>query len=304
MVTEAAKKPHISPSAIDTYNKCPEMWRRRYIEKDIIPPGIAMLRGTGVHKGAEENFRQKIESKKDLPRKEIIDHAVAGYESKIKLEGVELKADEKAAGKKIAIGKGKDSVVSLAGLLADEVAPGIQPASVEEEIRIVMDDCDRDLLGYLDLTTVDKTIDELKTSSKSQWKSKAGTTTQFIMYSLMHLAKHGELPADFRIHELVNTKKPKYNFIDGIHFGQADFEPLVRRINATLKGISAGFFPPATPGAWWCSKNFCGYWDTCPYVNSERKAAAAAPDKKKTNVGILDKTPGIVHFMRKGKKAK
>jgi hypothetical protein len=36
------------------------------------------------------------------------------------------------------------------------------------------------------------------------------------------------------------------------------------RITVAAKSIETGLFPPSTDG-WWCSKKWCGYWDTCPY---------------------------------------
>ena len=277
-------KPHISASSIDTYNRCPEQWRRRYVEGHKIPPGIALIRGTAVHKGAEHNFKQKIESKVDLPKQEVIDVSCSTFEDVIRNEGLELTLDQRAEGRDKVIGKAKDSVAALTGLLSDEVAHDIQPVAVEEEIRIKLPNATRDLLGYLDIRTQDS-IDDIKTAGKSKWASEAGTHTQFILYSLMYKAKTGTDPGRVNIHELVSGGKPKYNKVS-IKFSTDDYEPLVRRINATLKGIDGGFFPPATPGAWWCSPNSCGYWVTCPYVNSGRKAAYDS--QKKSAAGIAD----------------
>ena len=54
------EKPYISPSQLNTFENCGEAYKRRYLDKEIIPPVVAALRGTGVHRGAEMNFVQKI----------------------------------------------------------------------------------------------------------------------------------------------------------------------------------------------------------------------------------------------------
>ena len=65
-MTEKKKRP-ISPSQIDMFSRCGEQYRRRYIEKDRLPPGVAMIRGRGVHEGVAENMRQKRHTYCDLP---------------------------------------------------------------------------------------------------------------------------------------------------------------------------------------------------------------------------------------------
>ena len=70
---------HISPSMLGLFSRCQEAFRRRYIEGVKLPPGIAACIGTGMHKGAEANHRQKIESGVDMPLGDIQDAARDGY---------------------------------------------------------------------------------------------------------------------------------------------------------------------------------------------------------------------------------
>ncbi len=57
---------HLSASQLSRFTRCAEMWRRQYIEGDIVPVGAAAHIGQAVHKAAEINFRQKIQSHTDL----------------------------------------------------------------------------------------------------------------------------------------------------------------------------------------------------------------------------------------------
>lgn len=281
-VAEQPKKPYISPSQLNTFENCGEAYRRRYIEKEIIPPGVAALRGGGVHKGAEMNFKQKIESKIDLPKQEIVDRAVAEFEGRMKLEGLFLDAESAAIGKDIVVGKEKDTTVRLAGLFADEVAPVYQPTAVEEKIRIELPDSPRDLLGILDLTATIVTdpargegLADYKTGKKTKSQSEFDGSPQLTLYDLAYRAKRGKAPDFIRVEQLIDTKVPKRVLTETTRT-VADMKPAIARVNAMISGLEKGAFMPANPGSWNCSPRWCGYFATCKFVNSERKAAAAA----------------------------
>ena len=69
---------------------CPERYRRRYVNQEIVPPGISLIRGTSVHKGAEHNHRQKIKSHIDLKKKEILEIVDAEFDNRKNKEGFML----------------------------------------------------------------------------------------------------------------------------------------------------------------------------------------------------------------------
>lgn len=269
-----SEKPYLSASQVSMYGRCPEQYRRRYIEKDIIAPGAAMIRGTAVHAGAEHNFTQKVKSGSDLPVNEVVERAVDAVEQKVKHEGIELSEEEKSHGKTAVVDGIKLAAASLSVVMMKEVAPAIQPIGVEEKVRIELPEATRDLLAVLDIRTP-KTVEDFKTTARSKGKAAWEGDTQMTMYALTFRALTGKDPESVRVHELVNTKVPKAVTHD-LAFGIADYNPLVRRVNATLKGIESGNFPPTASGSWWCSPKWCGYWSSCPYQNAERAAAAEA----------------------------
>lgn len=282
-VTEPVnKKPYISPSQLNTFENCGEAFRRRYIENERIPPGAAALRGGGVHKGAEMNFKQKIESKVDLPKQDIVDRAVAEFEGRMKLEGLFLDAESAAIGKDIVVGKEKDTTVRLAGLFSDEVAPVYQPTAVEEKIRIELPESPRDLLGILDLTATIVTdpsrgegIVDYKTSKKTKSQGEFDRSSQITLYDLSYRAKRGKAPDFLQIEQLVDLKTPK-RVTNVTTRTPSDFKVAIARVNSMISGLEKGVFMPASPGAWNCSERWCGFARTCPYFNSEREAAARA----------------------------
>ena len=263
---EEEKRKHISASQLSTFELCGEAYRRRYIEGTIIPPGIALIRGSGVHAGAKVNFTQKKDSHKDLPKKDIIDASVAGLEDATK-NGVLLTENEESIGAKNVLGKTKDEVATLSGIFADDIAPKYQPAFVEEKQRITLTE-DYDLVAIMDLADVDEIIVDLKTSGKKKNQSEVDSSEQLSIYSLVYKAKTGHLPKQVRLETLVNKKKPEAQMLKSTRQMQ-DLQIVVNRLNVMLDSIKKGVFVPCNPGSWKCNQMYCGYYNTCPYVKNK-----------------------------------
>lgn len=275
------KKAYISPSQLNTFENCGEAYRRRYIEKEIIPPGVAALRGGSVHKGAEMNFEQKIESRVDLPKDQIVERAVAEFDARMKAEGLFLDPEAQARGKAIVVGEEKDTTVRLAGLFSDQVAPVYQPTAVEQKITIELPESPRDLLGIIDLTATlvadparGEGIIDYKTGKKTKSQGEFDTSAQITLYDLAYRAKRGKAPDFLQVEQLVDLKSGPKRVVNTTTRSVADFKPAVARVNAMISGLEKGAFLPANAGAWNCSPKWCGYFGTCQFVNSERRAAA------------------------------
>lgn len=270
------EKPHLSPSQLDMFSMCGEAYRRRYIMGHIIPPGIALVKGTAVHFGSETNFKQKVKSRVDLPAKQIIEASVANLEGRIKAEGLILTDEEQTIGKKNVVGTCKDSTVLLADLFAREVAPLYQPKHVENKVRLVLPNSERDIVGIMDLDTEKDEVVDLKTGKAKKNQDYWDKSLQMTTYAALKKARDKKPPKKIIIEQLIHTGKsdPKRHVIETTR-SRPDFDVLAARMNAMNKAIKVGVFMPAPVGSWKCSPTYCGYWKTCVYVNSERKAAAA-----------------------------
>lgn len=274
------EKPYISQSQLTTYEKCGEIFRRRYIEKEKIPPGIAMLRGTGVHHGAKYNFQQKIESRKDLPVKDIVDVAVASLEFEMGKSGVILTTDEEGRGKSIVVAETKDSVAALAAVYSVEMAPEYQPVIVEERQRIILPTSTHDLLAIMDLADDKDRVVDIKCTSKKKTLNDAHTDEQLTFYALAFYAKTGKLPSEVRFENFVDRtlksgRKTERNLLISTRTAD-DCQSIISRINAMIIGLRKGVFIPAHSGSWWCSERFCGYARTCPYFIKPKGATQEA----------------------------
>lgn len=281
MTERAAAKgdrPHVSPSSLEMFFKCGEQYRRRYLEKEIIPPGFALVKGSSVDAAATENFGQKIESKEDMAHNDFVDLSAAAFDAKINAEGVLLTSDEETAGKAASIGKAKDSTARLATEWIKKVGPLYQPVGVQEKIRIVLPG-PRDLLGILDLLLPDS-VQDTKTAGKKKNQSDVDKDTQFTTYWALFKARMGIAPKKIIVDTVIDTKAGKTGYQQlTTERTPRDLDALANRINAFTKGVEAGVFTPAPVGSWWCAAKWCGYWNSCQYVNSERTAAAESSDE-------------------------
>lgn len=271
-MAETATKPHISATQLEMFWRCGEQYRRRYVEGERIPPAVAMLVGTALHKGAECNFSQKIESHRDLPASEIIEAAVAGFEA-AQEGGFALSEEEASRGAKTVLGLAKDQAAALAKCHAAEQAPDYQPVAVEHCSRILFPQASHDLVAITDLRDDQGRVTDFKTAARKMPSAAADESTQLTIYAAAYQIETGDPPAEVRLDVVTKTKTPARQLLRS-NRTRADFQALVNRVNATLETIQAGKFPPASPGGWQCSPKWCGYWATCPYVNSERTTLA------------------------------
>jgi hypothetical protein len=277
-----AERPHVSPSQLDSYTRCGEAYRRRYIEGHIIPPAFALTKGRAVHAGQEATFKAKLEKGDLLPVEQVRDIAVATFEGTVKAEGVLLTKEEESVGMTKVLGQAKDSTARMAWKLAETVAPRHNPVALEKKFRISLPG-PRDLLGYIDLVLEDG-FQDLKTGAKKKAQADIDGDFQFTAYAAAFQSLFGKPPERIHIDNIVDRVSDKTAKVTTEHHpfvttrGPKDIEALAARVNTIVGGIEAGHFMPATPGAWWCSAKSCGYWRTCAFVNSERVAAAEASE--------------------------
>ena len=259
-------KPHLSTSQLELYARCPEAYRRRYVEGERRPPGVAMLVGTGVHSGAEVNFRQKIESHVDLSANEIVDAAVASYNQRVHNEGVQ---PEIGQSKRLATALGRDHVVHLASAHAAAQAPHYQPVEVEKATTIILPSCSHDLVAVTDLRDDKNRVVDFKTAAKAPTNGEAHASLQLTVVATAYQVDRGEKPNEVRLDVLTKTREPK-RYVLASERDEQDFAALANRIESIVGAINAGVFPPTSPANWQCSAKWCGYYRTCKYVNPRR----------------------------------
>lgn len=267
-------RPHISPSQLDMYLRCGEQYRRRYVCGEKVPPGVALIKGSGVDAAANRNYKAKLETGEDLPESVLLEAAASGFEEAC-AQGVFFAADEQPAADRL-LGEAKDSAIRMTRTFRREIAPRVQPKLVQPWVRIQVPNASHDLLGRLDVTDADKVVRDLKTSSRRKPQDEIDRSDQMTFYALGYRHLTGERPAGVAMDIVIDTKTPGAQILTSTR-DEKDVRVFLHRVNAMIAGIKAGSFPPAALGSWCCSPRFCGYFSTgCPYVNADRRAAAEA----------------------------
>jgi hypothetical protein len=253
----------IHQSSLNMALRCGEQLRRRYIEDEIIPPGVAAGRGTGVHKANEVNLKQKIVSQKDLPLSDMQDAARDGFVNAFR-NGVYLTGED-VSKKETIINDALNDCIRCTGIYANEVAPHIEPVEVEVpfEVDIGLSLVMKGRIDYSD----NNEVNDLKTSKKSWSDGQIEKEIQPIFYSMAHEKQKGTRPV-FNYHILVPLKTKDKYMHQSITPTDAMYAGLVMKMRMFCKMIESGTFLPANPSSWWCCEKWCGYYKTCIYVGN------------------------------------
>lgn len=235
-----------------------------YQKHGPVPPGIALHVGSGVHKGAEHNYRQKIGTHQDLPAKEIEEVSVTAFADRIKEQGIGITEGESAESVR---SLGEKRVRALVKTYHDELAPHVIPDLVEYQFEVPVPQMGIQLVGTMDLRDNQKWVLDLKTGGKSRLQRDADTSDQLTMYAFVHELMGMGVPAGLGLDILVCTEKTLKSYRQArltTTRTRAHYNQLLRKVDVVLQIIRAGVYPPNTQ--WWgCSPRFCGYFDRCEF---------------------------------------
>lgn len=267
------RKPQLHVSALNMLSFCGEQYRRRYIEREIIPPGIALVTGTGLDRAVTADLTCKIESNGEnlLPEEQVADVARDAVRNEVKGNGVRLMDDEKELGEKVVVGQAVDRAVRMALLHHRELAPRLVPTHVQREWVLKLRNYPVDLAGTIDIQE-QATIRDTKSSKKSPVQSAADESDQLTVYAMASRYIDGKLPDKVALDYVVDytTEKTLKQVTKIVQLEsqrtEADFTPFLRRVQVAVRAMETGVFVPVKQSDPMCSPRWCGYFDTCPYV--------------------------------------
>lgn len=258
----------ISASKLAHFVLCGESFRRRYIENEKRPYSFAASRGTAVHKAVEENFKQKIESREDIPVRDFVDLAVTEYDERMRSGEIERAGKERQVDRGVLTGRTRDAVADLATFHIRKQAPEYLPLVVEEWFEIQLPG--RKLRGRLDLGTRNYSVVDFKTRATSPHSDEAHRSIQLTTSAAGFRAITGSpavsVALDVTVNRASDVKRVKLNS----ERTAADFEALAERLDTVDRSIDAGIFLPADPHSWYCKSGQCPYFEECKYVNPSR----------------------------------
>lgn len=294
----------ISASGLDMAAKCGEQYRFRYIEGLKVPPSGAAVIGRAAHYGQAHNLEFKrqgracsTEEVQDVTRARFDNEWRGDYmheeEDRYTVDTpVLLNDDERQRARYELRGIYKDSAGRLATAHAEQLAPQIWPAAVEQgfEVEIPIEYWTRlaqypvTLRGYIDVIQLTQDNDGLEEGpmvirdTKNKPRSIGGwgkalakgfaqhEWLQGLVYALAVKATTGALPRQLCVDSVVDYAKGPQTATQTLTVTDADLVPVISRIESVLAMRQSGVFPPASPSWWGCSKKWCGYWDRCRYA--------------------------------------
>ena len=256
----AEVKPHLSYTQLNMLLRCGEQYRRRYLEGERIPPGSAGALGKSFHLAQESNYRQKINSKRDLP----VEAVTTAFSDAFDVESKDVlwTPEEAEAGISNVKGDLKDEGVKLVEVYHTEVAPAIQPESCEEVIPVALDGFPYDLKCVVDLVDDKQIVHDSKTRGKSPTAEEANKSMQLTAYALAYRVSRKEQERGLQLDVVVRNKTPKIVTLPTQRTNE-QIGRFLETMARAAEAIQGGVFLPAPEGAWYCSPKFCGYYGTC-----------------------------------------
>lgn len=266
---------HLSHSQVNTLSMCGERYRRRYLDGDKIPPGVALVCGSSAHKAIDANMTAKMDTGSPLPIEAVYDAAADAFDERCDNEEVAIDGLYEGMEREAALSQGKDKAVQLAGLHALEVEPEIAPTAVELRIEVAPSDIlPVPFLGIIDIIDNGVTIRDTKTATKSPSSATALESEQLTAYEWLYRSEFGKESAGQVLDHLVMT--PKRGDLKHVkqetQRTQDDINVFLLRSQAALRMIEAEVFLPAPVDSWQCTPRFCGYYDTCQYAAGRKRA--------------------------------
>lgn len=252
-----ARPKHLSVSQVNMYLRCPLQYMFRYIEGLKLPPKSAMTLSKSIHFGIEGNYRQKVESHKDLSLDDVLDTFSTDFEAR-KHETLWDKEEKPP--------KVKDEGIGCLSVYHQQVAPKVQPAFVEQKFVVDFENFDMPLLGYIDLIDEPGDIIDHKTTSRapSMIEKDIQSSLQLTAYSLGYRSKFQKVEKGIRADVMFRPGKKKGAQV--LPFpttrNQQQIDRFLKTMAYVAEAIERGLFYPCQP-SWACSPEYCGFYDLC-----------------------------------------
>jgi len=264
-------KPHLSPSSLSMLSKCGEQFRFRYVDGRVRPPSASLIRGKAMHRGQAGTLQQKIDDGALMSNEEVADITATAFDGEWASSSVGLSKKEREVGLATTKASAKDAAVALATLYNRQVAPAVDPESVERKLSVEIDGFPFDLLGYADVVEKDKTVRDSKTRGNKPPESLILDSLQAEVYPVAIEAIDGVRPKFFKLDVMVEQVTQRQH-VELKRAVPDDDSALLRRLESAAHVIEKGAFMPADPDWWGCSAGWCGYWDLCPYGAAQRSS--------------------------------
>jgi len=265
----------LSPSQFDRYRKCPRQYEYIYVKGLRKPPGVAQVKGSSVHKGAEVTHLHTIETGKPLSLEEATQAVADRWEKDVKNIEEWIYDD-----KEVTPGEMKDRAILNFQIYYQQAVPAIHPVAVEKmwavkigsvPVRGIIDLIDRvpvDLSKDDEVPTTDmdpekenfiEVVSDLKVTKRKWPDSKVREAPQLTFYAL------AENVSRVRVDFLLDQKSGTHYKTVRSERTMTDKRILTEDVEQIAELIKQGVFPRCDPTLtnWVCTPKWCGYYEMC-----------------------------------------
>lgn len=236
----------LSPSSLNCFLDCSAYW---FYKKVLGLPErrtLALGLGSALHETLAANFKQKIETKRDLPFAAVQTVFRDAFEKQ--LDEITLSDDDDIA-------DAKNCGEVMARVYLEQAAPAIEPAAVELPVSGEIGGVP--VSGFVDLLDVHGNIIDFKTSSKKPSGVAASHRLQVTTYSMLTPKCSGRA----RLDTLTKTKTIGLHS-QTIDIGAEDRRHASRLYSITLDQMRTGLVVP-NRSSFKCSRKNCAFADVC-----------------------------------------
>jgi hypothetical protein len=249
---------YLSVSSLNLFERCPESWRRKYIEHQYEPPSGKMLLGGAAGAAEAQHYGLQIERGEGLVIEDVLDEFSAQLDDRASREEVDWQGEQPGAL--------KDSGVGALRIYHAAIAPTVTPVSVEREFSLSWEGAPFTLTGYLDLEDSGGAVCDLKMSKQRWSEDKARAELQPTVYLAARRAEGNPAP-EFQYHTMIRTAQPKAEVVPTIRT-ERQLDLLTTRIFSIAREIEWRWLNDCWRGtapdlAWMCRG--CGFASSCPW---------------------------------------
>lgn len=236
----------LSPSQVNTFLTCPAKWYFRYALGLKEPATGSLALGTAFHAAMAANFRQKTETKHDLPTETVQDFFSEAFA--IAAADAEFRDEEDP------VALNETGRALIAKYVADAAA-SVQPKAVELPVQGVI--AGVRVQGIVDLVDTDGRIIDCKTASRRPAGITADYGLQLTTYSMITPGATGACRLD------TVTKTQDVQLVQQSCTIDAEERRYAETIYPMVQdGMRDGIYTPRR-GSPLCSRRYCGYWREC-----------------------------------------
>lgn len=236
----------LSPTQARTYLDCSAKWWFRYGMRFPEPKTSSLALGISVHQALEANFREKLETGEDLPTMGIVMLFRDAWLEQI--TETQFQEDESPGE---LCRKGEEMVRKY----MDEVAGGIQPAAVEQDVSGEIGGVR--VRGRVDLVDTEGRIIDVKTAARKPSGISPSYAFQLATYRQITPNVSGEV----RLDTLVKTKTVQL-VQDSYAVSEEDLRLTHNLYPAVQEGIRSGLYVPNRQ-SFLCSRRNCVFSKRC-----------------------------------------